>query len=206
MRRVPFALLAALAGCSAIEQSPQVVSTRSTNWHSVITNDDRIRLRDWRQTFLAALASARKSGHTDEIDREGPLLEPDSAIAGGPIPDGLYRCRTINLGAKSPGMLSYQASPQFSCEVRQQGKLQTFAKLNGSQRQIGTLFPSDGIRQVFLGTLVLSDETRAQHYGADDERDITGYVERIGPRRWRLVMPSPAFESKLAVMELVPGA
>ena len=35
-------------------------------------------------------------------------------------------------------------------------------------------------------------------------RDVAGYVERIGPDRWRLVMPKPHFESQLDVMELVP--
>ena len=35
-------------------------------------------------------------------------------------------------------------------------------------------------------------------------RDVAGYVERIGPSRWRLVMPQPHFESKVDVMELVP--
>lgn len=140
-----------------------------------------------------------------EIAREGALLDPDSALASGPIPDGRYRCRTIKLGSKSPGTLSYAAYPPFTCLIQQQGKLQMFAKVNGAQREIGTIFPSDGLRQVFLGTLVLGDETRAQHYGTDDQRDVVGYVERIGPNRWRLVMPSPAFESKLDVMELVPA-
>jgi hypothetical protein len=198
-------LIAALAACSAIEPPPQVVSTKSTNWHSVITSDDRIRLRDWRQTFLDALSDARKSSHADDIVREGALLEPDAALADGAIPNGLYRCRTVKLGAKPPNVLSYMTSPPSRCEIRQEGKRQMFAKLDGSQRQIGTIFPSDGLRQVFLGTLVIGDETRAQHYGTDDQRNVAGYIERIGPSRWRMVIPSPPFESKLDVIELVPA-
>ena len=58
----------------------------------------------------------------------------------------------------------------------------------------------------FLGTLVLGDETRALQYGQDETRDVAGYVERIGPARWRLVMPKPHFESTIDVMELVPAA
>lgn len=204
MRRACLALLSALTACSAIEPSPQVVSTDSANWHSVVTSDDRIHLRDWRHAFTEALAEARTSGHSGEVAREGALLEPDAALADGTIPNGLYRCRTIKLGAKAAGMLSYVSYPPVRCEVQPDGKLQTFAKLSGSQRQIGTIFPSDGLRQVFLGTLVLGDETRAQHYGTDDQRNVAGYIERIGPRRWRLVIPSPSFESKLDVMELVP--
>jgi hypothetical protein len=206
MRRALFTVLTCLAACSAIEPSPRVVSAESTNWRSVITNEDRIRLREWRQTFVAAIDDARRSGRADQIARAGALLEPDAAVAGGPIPDGHYRCRTVKLGARVPGGQSYVAYPPSSCEVQQQGKLQMFAKLGGSQREIGTIFPSDGLRQVFLGTLMLGDETRAQHYGTDNQRDVAGYVERIGPSRWRLVMPAPSFESKLDVMELVPAS
>jgi hypothetical protein len=205
MRRASLALLVTLAACSAIEPSPQVVSSDSTNWHSVVTSEDRIRLRDWRSSFLDALADARKSGHAADIAREGVLLEPDAALADGAIPNGPYRCRTIKLGEKPPGVLSYVMSPPSRCEIRQEGKRQVFAKVGGSQRQIGTIFPTDGLRQVFLGTLVVGDETRAQHYGTDDQRNVAGYIERIGPNRWRMVIPSPSFESKLEVMELVPA-
>ena len=206
MRRVLLALLATLAACSAIEPSPEVVASDLTNWHSVVTSDDRIRLRDWRQSFLDALAEAEKSGHAADIAREGALLEPDAALADGSIPNGLYRCRTIKLGAKPPGTLYYVTFPPSRCEIRQEGKRQMFARLTGPQRQIGTIFPSDGLRQVFLGTLVLGDETRAQHYGTDNQRNVAGYIERIGPNRWRMVIPSPSFESRLDVVELVPAA
>jgi len=206
MRRALLILLSSLGACTAIEPSPQVVSTDSTNWRSVVTSDDRIRLRDWRKSFLEALADARKSGHPEDIVREGALLDPDAALADGTIPNGLYRCRTIKLGAKPPAILSYATFPSSRCEIRQEGKRQVFAKLNGTQRPVGTIFPSDGLRQVFLGTLVVGDETRAQHYGTDDQRNVVGYVERIGLNRWRMVIPSPSFESKLDVIELVPGA
>jgi hypothetical protein len=59
---------------------------------------------------------------------------------------------------------------------------------------------------VFLGTIVLGDEQRALQYGRDTERDVAGYVERIGADRWRLIMPRPHFESQMDVMELVPSS
>jgi hypothetical protein len=61
------------------------------------------------------------------------------------------------------------------------------------------------MHQVLLGTLVLGDEERAMQYGEDEMRDVAGFIERIGPNRWRLVMPSPHFESRLDVMDLVPS-
>ena len=194
----------ALAGCSMMQPSTAVVQP-ATNWRAVATEQDRDRLRDWRTSFTSALAAARASGHSAEIAKEGALLDPDSAI-GGPIPNGSYRCRVIKVGAKSQGMLDYVAYPYFRCEVRQKGAVQSFAKLNGSQRQVGIVFPNDQLRQVFLGTLMLGDEGRAMEYGVDPGRDVAGFIERLGPQRWRLVMPYPNFESQIDVMELVPAA
>jgi hypothetical protein len=205
MRLAVSLLLIACTGCSAMQPTTEIVRTPSSDWHTIATDHDRARLRDWRGAFVTALAAARSSGHAGDIAREGALLDPDSG-AGGAIPDGMYRCRVIKLGAQSPGMLDYVAYPAFNCRVSQDGKLQDFAKLGGSQRQVGMIFPNDQLRQVFLGTLMLSDEKRAMQYGADPDRDIAGFVERIGPKRWRLIMPRPHFESTMDVMELVPAS
>jgi len=202
MRLAPLAFV--LAGCSMMQPSTAVVQSAS-DWRAVATKEDRIRLRDWRAAFTSALSAARASGHSAEIAKEGALLDPDSAI-GGPIPNGTYRCRVIKVGAKLQGMLDYVAYPYFRCEVRQKGAVQSFAKLDGSQRQVGIVFPNDPLRQVFLGTLMLGDEGRAMEYGVDPGRDVAGFIERLGPQRWRLVMPYPNFESQIDVMELVPAA
>jgi hypothetical protein len=34
---------------------------------------------------------------------------------------------------------------------------------------------------------------------------MAGALERIGPYRWRLILPKPHFESMMDVIELVPG-
>lgn len=205
MRTILFALaLALLSGCAAMQPATQVITESARDWRTVATDDDRQRLRDWRSDFVSALKSARAAGHSADIAREGALLDPDAGIAGGPVANGMYKCRVIKLGAKGPGMLDYIAYPYFSCRIRQEQALQGFAKLTGSQRPIGIIFPSDGVRQVFLGTLVLGDESRAMQYGRDRERDVAAFVERIGPDRWRMLMPAPHFESRMDVMELVP--
>jgi hypothetical protein len=203
MRLVPLLALALISsGCGAF-QTGAMIPRWTAAWREVVTDDDQERLRDWRKSFTDALDAAKKSGHAAEIAREGALLDPDAAL-GGAIPNGLYRCRVIKLGAKAAGNLDYVAYPAFTCKVRAERNLQRLEKLNGSQRYVGLIFPGDAIRQVFLGTLVLGDEIRALQYGQDQTRDIAGYVERIGPSRWRLVMPKPHFESRLDVMELVP--
>lgn len=194
----------ACSACDVIEQPQGLIAHWTTAYKEVISENDRARLRDWRKTFVGALDSARKSGHGAEIASEGSLLDPDSALAGPVIPEGLYRCRVIKLGAKSQGMLDYVTYPAFTCRIHAQRTLQRLTKLSGSQRYVGLIFPGDAIRNVFLGTLVLGDEQRALQYRQDEARDVAGYLERIGPNHWRLVMPSPHFESRLDVIELVP--
>ena len=54
--------------------------------------------------------------------------------------------------------------------------------------------------------MLLGDETRAMRYGIDPGRDMAGAVERIGPRKWRLILPYPRFESTLDVVELIPAS
>jgi hypothetical protein len=202
------ALLATLAmmtvGCSSIEQPAGLIPRWTTAYRDVMSDDDHIRLRDWRSSFVDALAAARKAGHGAEIAREGALLDPDAAIAGAAIPNGTYGCRVIKLGAKDPGNLDFVSYGGFTCRIRPERTLQRLSKLSGSQRYVGLIFPGDGIRNVFLGTLAFADESRVLQYGQDEQRDVAGYVERIGPNRWRLVMPQPHFESQLDVMELVP--
>ena len=198
-----FAAALALSSCGVMRPATTVIPLTVSDWRSVATADDRERLRDWRDAFMSALKAARAAGHADAISAEGALLDPDAALAGPAIPNGDYRCRVIKLGAQSPGLLDYVAYPAFTCRITQQGARQTLSKITGSQRQVGLIFPADALRQVFLGTLVLGDETRALQYGRDQERDVAGFIERIGPARWRMLMPRPHFESQTDVMELV---
>ena len=197
MRILTVLSLLFVAACTTTQETPPVQT-----WQEVVTPEDRVRLRDWRTAFTRALEQARAANHAAEIESEAALLDPDAAI-GGPVPDGDYRCRVIKVGAKSPGMLEYIAYPGFKCRI-EQGKAQRFTKLTGSQRHVGLVYPADQLHQVFLGTLVLGDETQAYQYGRDPDRDVAGWIERIGENRWRLVLPYPHYESLLDVIELVP--
>ena len=111
----------------------------------------------------------------------------------------------FKLGAKSRGMIDYIAYPWFTCRVAREGQVMSLTKRTGSQRQVGLIFAAEPRRAVFLGTLMLGDETRTIEYGRDDARDVAGWVERVGSARWRVAMPFPAFESTLDVMEMVPA-
>ena len=195
---VGLSALVLLAGCSGTPR-PTPAAQRAA---SMMTRADARRVHDLRTAFTRGLAQARAAGHGAEIDAEGTLLQPDAALDRPALPEGRYKCRAIKLGTQAGGMLPYIAYPAFNCLVA--GTRLT--KLDGSQRQAGTLYPDSALRMVFLGTLALGDETMQRRYGADPERDIVGAVERIGPDRWRLVMPYPRYESLVDVLELVPAA
>jgi hypothetical protein len=203
------ALIALLvAGCTS--KGPSGVKSASAptavDWRKVATAADRQRLRDWRTAFTTALRQARLS-HAAQVANQGVLLEPDAAIADPDgIPPGAYRCRVIKLGAKSAGMSDYTAYPAFNCDIADEGEVSSFTKTSGSQRPVGLVFNDDGGRQIFLGTLMLGDETQAIDYGRDADRDMAGAVEKIGPRRWRMLLPWPRFESMMDVIELVPAS
>ena len=201
-------LAAALAAsvCAA-EQSDASGAPRCIpqppNWRTAATEDDRRRIREWRDAWEAALAQAR-TGYAADIAREGVLFDPDAALLEPLPPPGDYHCRTIKLGTPAPDLLSYVAYPPFRCRIRSENGHITFTKLSGSQRPIGRLFADNERRMVFLGTLQLGDETRAYQYGVDEERDLAGLLERVGERRWRIVFPYPHYESLLDVIELTP--
>ncbi|WP_341208144.1 DUF4893 domain-containing protein [uncultured Sphingomonas sp.] len=180
--------------------------TTAPDWRRLATAADRDRLRRWYEAWIAALAQARPVAAAD-LAAQGALFTIDAALDDPVPPVGTYRCRTFKLGSKGKVSTGFTAYAWFDCRITAapDGAAQ-LVKVTGSQRQVGLLYRADPTRAAFLGTLMLGDESRAYGYGADATRDVAGWMERIGPHRWRLVMPYPAFESTLDVLELVPAA
>jgi hypothetical protein len=197
--------LASLAGCSVYREATSATVITSLNWRQVATDADRERLRTWRKAWDEALPAAR-TANPGAIATDVDLYDPDRALAGAAIPPGDYRCRTVKLGAQGSGNRAYTPYPWFECRVADEGEVRSLHKLTGSQRPTGLLFRDTDSRAIFLGTLVLGDETSPLRYGIDATRDMAGYVDRIGPKRWRLVFPYPRFESLLDVTEIVPAS
>jgi len=190
-------------GCSVYREATETVP-RSVDWRRVATDDDRERLRTWRTAWETALTKARATD-PQAIAADPLLFDPDRALPDAGIPAGTYRCRTYKLGAAGTAMRDFTAYPWFECRVDDEGEVDSLHKRTGSQRPTGLIFRDTPSRMIFLGTLVLGDETSPLRYGTDATRDMVGYVERIGPKRWRWVFPAPRFESLLDVIELVPA-
>jgi len=206
MRLLPLAVLLALSACTVSREvvAPPTAERPNDSWRALATEADLDRLQHWRNSWVEALEKARAAGHGEEIAGEGALLEPDAALAGAALAPGLYRCRTIKLGARTVGDEDFVAYPANRCRVGLRRNRLHFARIDGPQRPVGALFADNARRQIFLGTLQLGDERLALRYSRDDERDMAGVVERVGENRWRLVLPYPHFESLLDVIELIP--
>lgn len=206
--RLAFLLaLSTAAACAAQPVGPAAAVPESGAWRDIASENDRARLRGWRDAWVKALGQARAAGHGAEIAAEGPLLDPDAGVAPLGLVVGNYRCRTIKLGTPDGGLLPYVAYPAFRCRVeRGAGGGFAFVKENGSQRPVGRIFPDTAGRMIFLGTLQLGDEKGILRYGHDQARDMVGIVERVGETRWRIAFPSPHFESLTDVVELLPAS
>lgn len=176
------------------------------NWRQVVSTDDASNLSRLDQAWRLARAEADDKGFADQVAALGPLVDPAAAQSGRlqPAP-GTYRCRTIKLGTKGEVGLAYNAYPLFRCSVElTPGGDLILTKTTGSQRTRGLLYPDTDSRLVFVGAQAWgTDETGFPRYGQQPVRDQVGAFERIGPNRWRLVVPWPRVESKLEILELV---
>lgn len=202
----------AVAGCASHQAPcPPAQGDAATtqvglpDWHEVITDPDHVRLRAWRDALVEGLAAARTDGHGAEIDKEGDWLDPDVAMDDVALPIGLYDCSVVKLGSKDAGHTSFIHYPTHHCEVRHSDTLTRLVELDGLQRPSGRLYPDMESRMVFLGTMILGDETKPIGYGRDADRDMVGALQRIGDGRWRILFPHPAWESQMDVLELTPS-
>ena len=200
-------LLAALlmfAACGSKTLEPKPPKNRPNDWHLVASQADRDRLARWRTAWITGLDKAAAAGHSAQIAAQGALLKPDLALDDPLLPAGDYSCRVIKMGAQTQGLLDYVAYPTFTCRVTvEEGRIH-LAKIGGSQRPVGDIFPDEPRRMIFLGAMMLGDESRPLPYGRDAERDMAGIVERVGPLRWRVAFPYPRWESIVDILELVP--
>lgn len=176
------------------------------DWRGIITSADRDRYQRRDAAWTLALQQARRQPGSGDLTGLGALIEPDAALTGPAPTPGDYRCRTIKLGSQGgPDELGYVVYGWFACRIEQTPRGLKFTKVTGSQRPSGLLFPEDREHMVLLGSMSLASEPAANSYGRRPERDLVAVLERIGDRRWRMVIPWPENESNLDLIELVPA-
>lgn len=174
------------------------------DWRGAVVAADRDRYQRRADAWRQALQQAESLPGSGDLGALGALIDPEAALPSPTPPVGNYRCRTVKLGAQGDGGLGYVVYGWFACRIERTDAGLKFVKLTGSQRPSGLLFPEDDRHMVFLGSMALSSEPAARSYGLNPERDMIALVERIGERRWRLVIPWPTHESNLDLIELLP--
>jgi len=176
------------------------------DWRGIVTSIDRDRYARRDAAWSLALQQARRQTGSGDLRSVGDLIDPDIRLAPVSPPPGDYRCRTVKLGSQGGEEgLGYVVYGWFACRIEQTPRGLKFSKITGSQRPSGLLFPENDRQMVMLGSLALAAEPAANSYGQRPDRDLIAVLERIGDRRWRLVLPWPQAESNLDVIELVPA-
>jgi hypothetical protein len=212
-RGLSMILMLCLAACTTAEtvEKPHasVVAeppTKADVWEGVATDADEQRIARLDLAWQEALQEAQKTSAKD-VETEGALLRPNAALPRPAPTPGSYNCRLIKLGRVATKGPAFERFKPFFCYVQVEGDLLTIVKQTGSQRPAGRLWEDDRQeRLIFLGSLGLGDEDQPLAYGEDPKRDMAGVLERIGPFKWRLVIPWPQSNSKLDVFELTPVA
>jgi|KBSSwiStaDraftv2_1062776.scaffolds.fasta_scaffold42662_2 hypothetical protein len=174
----------------------------SDSWRREAAPEDAQRLDRLSRAWSSGLAQAEAEDPAG-LRKLGALADPKAGLDRPQPRPGDYQCRTIKLGGKGdlPGGLTVYG--WFRCRVAlTRGGDLNLAKITGSQRPIGSLYPDGPRRLVYLGAVAWGDEKGPVGYRRDPERDQVGVVERIGQNRWRLVMPFPKYESTLDLIEL----
>jgi hypothetical protein len=198
-------VLGPLSGCAWLEDRPplppaqvEVIEDKvPIAWREVATPADQERLDHVEEAWTRGLAAASRFRHA--IDEEGPLLDPAGALPRAAPSPGPYQCRGVRLG----GRPAFAAFRPFTCFVDAEGELLTMVKATGTQRPAGRLWRDTDARLVFLGGLAAPGADPSP-YGADDRTNVAGFLERIGPFRWRLAVPYPQGGGVLDVYELTP--
>ncbi len=178
--------------------------TPSKAWRALATAPDEDRIDRLGLAWSQGLADAQKS-YGSAIKNEGALLQPR---AGLPRPDptpGSYHCRLVELGTVGKKDKPFQAFKPFFCYVLLDGGDLTVVKQTGSQRPAGILYSDDDPnRLIFLGSMARGEKDQTLPYSSDPKRDLAGVFERVAPFRWRLVIPWPQDDAKIAIYELTP--
>ncbi len=195
-------LLAALVLSAVCVAS--LAAARPVAWKRAITANDRQRLAGLWRAWTTARTQVFAGGQGTAWLNLAALTDPAAATADGPPPPGRYACRTVKLGTRSAGMPVWTMAETTPCRIDALGPNLRFVRDGGAQRSAGILYP-DGDRMVYLGALSLGSEAGLFRYKADPDRDQVGVLRAIGPRRWRLELPWPRFESTIDVIEVVPA-
>lgn len=178
------------------------VAPEVPGWHSMVSGGDRA-LIDTLPAVWERTLDAIPARHRRDLMAEGELLQPDAAREHPAVPPGSYHCRLVRLDPADRAR-PVQSFKEFFCYVRGEKDNQlSFTKQTGTELPGGWLHADGDRRLVLVGAKQREAGDNSLSYGDDPARNLIGAVERIGPFRWRLVLPERTGKS-LDVYELTP--
>ncbi|HEX7855408.1 MAG TPA: DUF4893 domain-containing protein [Sphingobium sp.] len=195
----------ALSACATTPKGKTAMPlVEEPGWRAVVSREDEQRLDHLPATWSSALASV-PSRYRRTVTREGDLLSPDAARDHPSPPPGSYRCRLVKLGPGSGREPSVRSFPDYFCYIRgEKDNELSFSKQTGTELPGGWLHKDGDRRLVLTGARQRTPGDNSLAYGKEPARDVVGVIERIGPFRWRLVMPWRDAGTGLDVYELTP--
>ena len=199
------ALAFAAAGPAAAAREEVVPIGANPGWRGAATEADRDRVRHWRDAWIEALARPAPAAKATRSRAAALCSSPTR-----PWPAPRRRPATMTAGRSSSARGAAADCPILppirprSAGSRATGRRLRFTRLTGPQRPVGAIFPDNGRRMVFLGTLdARRREPRAPLRARPRARPRRpGRAGRPEPLADRL--PAPHFESLLDVIELIP--
>ena len=208
--RLTVAAFLLLAACQAGTGRPARLPMQVANapaWQNVAAGEDVEHIGALPAAWARGLAAARTGGFGRRIAAEGALLEPAAALPRPAPTPGAYLCRLVRLGAPDRREPPFTAFRPFYCfvGVGDRDARLSITKSEGSARPAGYLWEDEGGRRmIFLGALA-PGAGPVPAYGDDRARDVAGTFERVGPFRWRLVIPWPASGAAIEIFEMEPA-
>lgn len=193
-----------VADMAGAQVSLEVPPPDQPAWTGIVVTDDADRLGRTAQAWDEGLDRARRGRFGRRITAEGPLLDPDAALPRATPPPGSYRCRLLRLGQSGARRRAFTALGPFFCYVGVEGDLLAFTQQTGPARPGGYLWEDSGTRLAFVGSTAIGRDALPPAYRAMPERDVVGWVERVGAFRYRLVMPWPTGGGAIDILELIP--
>jgi hypothetical protein len=192
-------------GIAAFLVSAMLVTTGAfAGWREEASAADQARFAKLDEARAKAIGEAGRGASPHDLAVIDSVLHAQVVPANAAALKGDWRCRTIKLG----GMTSHVIYGWFRCRIAEKDGALTLAKLTGSQRTAGTLYPqADAF--VYLGASSAGSEKPHRYSGtgatagaAATPDDQIGLFTALADGRARLELPYPVQESTFDVLEL----
>ena len=182
-----------------------LASGAEAGWQDDASAYDVGRLGKLSESKTKALAEAESGASRADLAAIHAVLDaPPQSVAPERLA-GDWRCRTIKLGGMTPDVIY----SWFRCRVGEHDGRLYFAKLSGSQRTNGYLYPDASGGLVYLGASSVIGEPLHSYSGAGASAgaqatpdDQIGLLIPTGASSARIEFPYPVQESTFVVIEL----